>query len=369
MSTKRLPPVTISEVAASMRELLEEGEDVSVRAVYKRVGRGSLTTISKHMESVRAGTDSPETNTEQFPARLEALMREAVEALDDLAVERVAEERAQVEAIRRNVESKWNGLVSEKEDAVRLLEAEQRLTADLRLRLAVETQKLNETALNYDEYKGRAVKAEALNEHLNERHVEYSRKNEELKTHYENYSEQVKAQRQIDQTTYAERIGSLERNLSISHGNELRLTEQFGQAQREAEKLTGNIKNLTAKAEQAEYKRDELQRLVAELSVDQDMSQKREVALQTKLESTTIARDIQTNLVSALQARIIEGHGRFEKLLEEGSAESKSVILNLIEHSRRVFDLAKTKLKESNPDFEELAIAQRAIESLFNPKG
>ena len=118
MSPSKKPPVSRTEVATAMRELRENGDTVSIRSVRQRVGRGSLTTISRHVEAVNAGNESPEIHLEQFPNRLESLCREMAEMMDEMAMERVAHERALVEQEAQNLVKQKNSLVHERELAV-----------------------------------------------------------------------------------------------------------------------------------------------------------------------------------------------------------------------------------------------------------
>lgn len=365
MPAKRQPPVTLAEVATAMRELREEGESVTVRAVRERVSRGSLTTISRYMEAVNAGNETPELHLEQFPVRLESLCREMVGALDELVAERVSQEREQVEAIRRNVESRWNGLVVERDTAVQAHASEQRLTLDLQQRLVSETAKLNAALSELEELRPRAVKAEALNSQLNERLLESSRSIEQLQTHIDNYSEQVRVKRQQDAADHASKVDELEQRLSSSKHNELHLTEQLGNAQRDIARLEAANQAALKRAEQAEHKQGELQVLVSDLSVEQKESKARESKREKQLNEAHSAKEQMSAQVNLLQGQLIEAQARIEKIREVRVDESRSVIINLVEHSRRVFELAKASAKTAGPDFQELAIAQREIERLF----
>lgn len=75
-----------------------------------------------------------------------------------------------------------------------------------------------------------------------------------------------------------------------------------------------------------------------------------------------------TALTSAHRPRLIESTHTttiLTRRVEDMATDNRSVIINLVDHSRRVFEIASlTKAKDSS-EFKELAIAQREIERLF----
>ncbi len=363
---KRQQPVTLAEVAEAMRELQEEGTDTSVRAVRARVGRGSNTTLMRFIDMVRSGSASPQQHLDEFPSRLESLCREMVQTLGDLADERVAKERAEVEAVRRNIEARWNTLLMEKETAVNAFEAEKRITTYLTQRLEALTTKLESVTADRDEQKERAGVAEALNEQLNERLLGQNSQIVEMKAMAEHYEQQVAIQREQDARRHGKQIEGLESSLRESHVNELRLTEQLGNAKRELDRLTKDGELLARRAGHAEAQQTRLEALVSDLSVEQLEFKRREKEREDKLTAAvSTSSELQRQLAS-MQSQIIEVQARSAKQLDDMAADNRSVIANLVEHSRRVFELANhTKAKES-PDFKELAIAQREIERIFH---
>jgi|GEM_PF-6602943 len=366
MSGLRKAPVALTEVAVAMRELREEGVTVSVRAVQERVGRGSLSTITKHMASVNAGNETPELHLEQFPERLEALCREMVLVMDELAVERVSKEREQVEATRRNIESRWNNLLLEKETATRDLDAERRANAELRQRLSEATQALEGLRDELGEWKTRAASAEAQVVQLGERLLQANQQIEHLRSYIENYERQVEQQRQRDSDHYSQKIGSMEIALNKSMANELSLTTQLGEANRTKERLTADLRAAQVKREQDEKERSELHAVIAQMSVEQNETKKREQRSEEQLDRAQAARDTLQAEVTSLQTQLIAAQGRIDKIRDDAAAESRSVILNLVAHARRLFDVAQSASKKSDPELLELAIAQKEIERLFN---
>lgn len=363
--TKRQQPVTLAEVAEAMRELQEEGTEPSVRAVRARVGRGSNTTLMRFIDMVRSGSASPQQHLDEFPSRLESLCREMVQTLGDLADERVAKERAEVEAVKRNIEARWNTLLMEKETAVNAFEAEKRITTDLTQRLEALTKKLESVTVDRDQQKERAGVAEALNEQLNERLLGQSRQIDEMKAMAEHYEQQVATQREQEARRHAKQIESLESSLRDAHANELRLTEQLGNAKRELERLTKDGEQLTRRAQQAEAQQSKLEVIVSDLSVEQLEFKRREKECEGKLTASLSTNSELQRQLAGMQSQIIEVQARSAKQLDDMAADNRSVIANLVDHSRRVFELAShTKAKDS-PDFKELAIAQREIERLF----
>ncbi|MCS7527109.1 DNA-binding protein [Pseudomonas aeruginosa] len=367
--TKRQHPVTLAEVAEAMRELQEEGTEPSVRAVRARVGGGSNTTLMRFIDMVRSGSASPQQHLDEFPSRLESLCREMVQTLGELADERVAKERAEVQAVRRNIEARWNTLLMEKETAVNSFEAEKRITADLTQRLEALTEKLESVVADRDVLKDRANVAEALNEQLNERLLGQSRQIDEMKRMAEHYEQQVAAQREQDARRHSKQIEGLESSLRESHANELRLTEQLGNAKRELERLTKDGEQLSRRAAQAEAQQSKLEALVSDLSVEQLEFKRRDEQRERQLNATmTTNGELQTQL-ARMQSQIIEVQSRSAKQLEDMATDNRSVIINLVDHSRRVFEIASlTKAKDSS-EFKELAIAQREIERLFHKAG
>lgn len=362
---KRQQPVTLAEVAEAMRELQEEGTEASVRAVRARIGRGSNTTLMRFIDMVRSGSASPQQHLDEFPGRLESLCREMVQTLGDLADERVAKERAEVEAVRRNIEARWNTLLMEKETAVNAFEAEKRITADLTQRLEALTKKLDSVVADRDELKERANVAETLNEQLNERLLGQSRQIDEMKRMAEHYEQQVATQREQDARRHSKQIEGLESSLRDSHANELRLTEQLGNAKRELDRLKKDGEQLSRRAEQAEAQQSKLEALVSDLSVEQLEFKRREKEREGKLTTAVTTNSELQRQLAGMQSQIIDVQARSAKQLDDMATDNRSVIINLVDHSRRVFEIASlTKAKDSS-EFKELAIAQREIERLF----
>ncbi len=363
--TKRQHPVTLAEVAEAMRELQEEGTEPSVRAVRARVGGGSNTTLMRFIDMVRSGSASPQQHLDEFPSRLESLCREMVQTLGELADERVAKERAEVQAVRRNIEARWNTLLMEKETAINSFEAEKRITADLTQRLDALTIKFEAVVADRDELKDRARVAEALNEQLNEQLLGQSNQINEMKAMAEHYEQQVATQREQDARRHAKQIEGLESSLRDSHANELRLTEQLGNAKLELDRLKKDGEQLTRRAEQAEAQQSKLEALVSDLSVEQLEFKRREKEREGKLTTAITTNSELQRQLAGMQSQIIDVQARSAKQLDDMATHNRSVIINLVDHSRRVFEIARlTKAKDSS-EFKELAIAQREIERLF----
>ena len=369
MKPARQPPVTLAEVAEAMRELQEEGAEPSVRAVRARIGRGSNTTLIRFIEMVRAGNASPQQHLEEFPERLSSLCRDMVQVLGELAEERVAQERAEVAAVRRNIEGRWNGLMLEKETAVNAYEAEKRIVGDLTQRLDAVTKKLESATAEREGFMERAGVAEALNEQLHERLLEQSQQIDTLKAQAEHYEQQVTAQREHEARKHAQQIEGLEATIRESHANELRLTEQIGNTKRELERMTKDAEQFSRQASLAEAEQKKLEALVADLSVEQLEFKRRDEQRERQLNATmTTNGELQTQL-ARMQSQIIEVQSRSARQLEDMATDNRSVIINLVDHSRRVFEIASlTKAKDSS-EFKELAIAQREIERLFHKAG
>ncbi|WP_178129920.1 DNA-binding protein [Pseudomonas sp. MWU12-2323] len=365
MTKSRKAPVSQADVSAAMRELREEGLATSVRQVQNRVGRGSLGTISKLMAKVSEGVDTPDRHLESFPTRLEALCLEMVGVLDELATERVAAEREKVEAQRRHIEEKWNNLMLEKEAAVHGLDAERKANAELRSRLVDATQKLEETADQLGESKTRTATAEAQVAQLTERLEEAVTELERERAYITNYDTQVKLQRQRDLEEHTSIVSAKEAALNASKSNELLLTSMLGEVGRESDKLATQLREQTLRAEQAVAGEQKQQELVAHLSVEQEASKKREARREELLLDAQAVRDSLHVSVNSLQGKLIEAQERIDQLRENGTAESRSVIHNLILHARRALELAQAGTNKGSTEVQELGIAQKEIERMF----
>lgn len=365
MPASKKPPVSRTEVANAMRELREAGESISMRSIRERVGRGSLTTISRHVEAVNAGNESPELHLEQFPNRLEALCREMAEVMDELAIERVAQEKELLEHERRALAVQKNVLLHEKEMAVVALEAESKSNAELRLRLAEAISSNEVMVKELNELRPRLAKADLLSEQLTVRLHEGNEKAKQLQHHIDHSDAQFTKQRQRDADDHARKVEALEGELTIIRSSELRLTEQLHNANRDIDKLSARQQAAHQRAETAEAKHVELQALISELSIEQTESKKRESDREQRLANAVAERDGAFQKHTALQERLIEAQSNLEKMRQGGVAESRSVIASLVEHSRRVFDQAMINAKKASPEMQELGIAQREIERLF----
>lgn len=366
MKGNRKAPVTLGEVAEAMRELREEGVTLSVRAVQERVGRGSFTTITKHMAAASAGIETPEQHLEQFSPRLEALCKEMISHMNELAAERVSQEREHVEAMRRNIESRWNNLVMEKETAVTNLDNERRTNVELRQRLADTMQQLESARAALAESTTRAAAAETQVAQLNERIKDSTQQIERQQAYINNYEAHVAQQRQRDAEEHSAKLGAMESALNASRSKELNLTTQLGDANRTNERISADLRAAELRCNQAVAEHSRLQALVAQLSVEQNESKKREERIERQLAESLATRESLQGEVTKLQSQLIAAQGRIDKVRDDATAESRSVILNLVSHSRRLFEMAQTGHKKSSPELQELGIAQKEIERLFN---
>ena len=366
MAPSKKPPVSRTEVATAMLELRENGEATSIRAVRAKIGRGSLTTISRHVEAVNAGNESPELHLEQFPNRLESLCREMAEMMDEMAIERVAHERALLEKESQNLVKQKNSLVHERELAVTAYEAEQRVSAELRARLAEALNNLGLAEAELDEVRPKLAKADMLNEQLSERALESSRRIDRFQLQITTYEDEVKKQRQIDADQHAGQVSALELSLTNSRANELRLTENLGEANRKIDRLTAGLDAAENRASAAEAERLKLQQLVGELSVEQTKSRKREEERELWFQSAARDKEAAADKISSLQGQLIEAQSNVEKLRQNGVAESRSLISSLVEHSRRVFELARKNASKGDVELTEAEFSQKELERLFS---
>lgn len=356
-----------ADVFAAMEALLERGLEPSTRAVQQITG-GSNTTVAKYIKAIKLGAETPERQLESLPEQIEIPLRQMLAAMDELADQRTAEKSEALDIRRQEVEARWSGLLMEKEAAVQSFESEQRSNAELRLRLTAETQKLETANAELGEWKARAIKAEALNDQLNSRLVESSRRVDEIEAQLDNLERATEVQRQRDSDAHNARVSQMQQVIDTSHGNELRLTEQLGQLQRSCEKLEASLREATRKTADAEAKQAELQALVGDLSIAQTESERRATRNEAQLMEAVASREAMSERLNAAQGSLIAAQERIEQLRDSGSAESRSLIINLIEHSRRVFTHAQGLAKKTDTYFQELAIAQREIERLFGDK-
>lgn len=361
----RRQAVSRSQVAAAMETLMTEGREPSTRAVRELIGHGSNTTIADHIAAVKAGAATPERQLEALPEQLEAPLRKMLAVMGELADNRTTQAREALEARQREIEARWGGLVLEKETALQSLEAEQRVTAELRLRLADETRKLELALGELGEWRERAVKAEALNGQLEKRLSDSSKQLDETRAQLDNLERATEVQRQREADAHNGRVAQMQQVIDAGHANELRLTEALGQSEREREKLGSAMRETALKIAAAEIKQAELQELVAEMSIGQAENTKREARLEAQLSEALAAKDVMSERLNTLQASLITAQERIELVRESATADSRSFIINLVDHSRRVFAHAQGVVKKSDKDFQELAIAQREIERLF----
>ncbi len=366
MATSNKPPVSRTEVANAMRGMRENGEHITIRAVREKIGRGSLTTVSRHVEAVNSGNESPEIHLEQFPNRLEALCREMGQMMDELAIERVAHERALLEEDRRTLAQQKSSLIHERELAVAAYETELRTTAELRLRLMEATENQNSSISELNELRPRLAKADLMNEQLSERVLEGNSKIDRLKQQITTYESEVKNQRQTEANRHAGQVGALETSLSNSRENELRLTEQLGDAKRQIVKLNAGQERAENRATLAEKELAKMQELVADLSIEQTKSVQREEERELRLRTAISDKEVAALKLTGLQEQLIQAQSNLEKLRVSGAAESRSVITGIVEHSRRVFELA-SRAANKDPELKELGNSQRDIERLFGP--
>lgn len=362
--------ITRADVAKVLAEMQEDGDFPTVRSVRERLGnRGSLATISKHLSALREGWGKPELYLGQFPSKLEALCLSMGEMMDALASERTAHMSALLEDERRDLARQKSTLMHERELAVAALEAEKRTSDELRARLESTTHQRDSAVTELDELRPRLAKADLLNEQLHERVTDGAARVQRLQEHIENYRDEVKKQRQIDADKHAATVSSLEQALNNTRASELRLTEKLGVYQRENDKITVAQRLAEERAESAERDRDKFQALVADLSIEQTNSKKREQEREQRLSLALSEKEVSAEKLSSLQEQLIAAQSNVEKLRQSGAAESRSLIINLIDHSRRVFALASKSVKKGDSEMHDLAIAQKEIERLFDDAG
>ena len=356
----------IEETAVARDAVLERGEKDTVAAVRAELGdRGSNTTISKHLTQLRAGWGSPSLFLSQFPQRLAELCREMGDMMEEQANQRTAHVSALLEDKRRNLEQQKNTLMHERDLAIATIEAEQSKNAELRLRLLEATENHNSAVAELNELRPLLAKADLKNEQLSERVLEASSKIDRLKQHITTYEGEVKIQRQAEANRHAGQLGALETNLSNSRGNELRLTEQLGDAKRQIDKLNAGQETAENRAVQAEKEVVKMHELVADLSIEQTKFVQREEELEMRLSTAVSDKEVAAQKLTGLQDQLIQAQSNLEKLRVSGAAESRSVITGIVEHSRRVFELASRAATKDDPELKELGHSQRDIERLF----
>lgn len=358
----------IEETAVARNAVLERGEKDTVANVRAELGqRGSNSTISAHIKQLRAGWGSPELFLRQFPQRMAELCREMGDMMEAQAIQRTAHLSALLEDERRTLAQQKITLNHERDLAIKDYEAEQITTKDLRQRLNDASQNLEIAVAELNELRPRLTKADLLNEQISERAEERSRKIEQLQLQITTYESEVKKQRQLDADHHAEQVNKLEQNLGNIRANELRLTQELGVAQRRIDKLTSDQKAADDRAEKAENERMESQKLVAELSVEQTNSQRREADREVQLRKAVTEKEEATRKLTKLQEQLIDAQANVENIRKSNAIENRSLITNLVEHSRRVFEIARQAVKDGDEEMHDLEIAQREIERLFQP--
>ncbi|MFL1449411.1 DNA-binding protein [Pseudomonas tritici] len=366
MSTEHSGSVTQAEFNEVHRQLLLEGVTPSFTVLRKRLGnRGSNSTISKYLKAAREALATPESVAGKFPEQLEKLCRDMVDCMDGLAAERVEAERAQLRLLQKSIENQRHGLILEKETALTSLEAEKRVTADLRQRLEAADERGEQLATESSEHKTRAGSAEALNAQLRERLEQAQALNDLKDNQIAHYDDQVRTQEKQASEKLASTISAMQGELHSSHERERQLAAQLSAAERMADKSAANLTEVTRRADQSEKKLDELNALLSDLSVEQVESKKRDKQRERQLAEAIAGKAEDQSAVAKLQGQLIDAHARIERLRDDSSAENRSVIINLVDHARRVFELAQATTKKESPELQELAIAQREIERMF----
>ncbi|NVL48686.1 hypothetical protein F2S72_01590 [Pseudomonas syringae pv. actinidiae] len=354
----------IDETEKARKQLLERGENVTLKAIRALTGHGSYSTISAHLKMLDSGWGGAELFLGQFPRRVEAICLELADAMDEVAIERTAHMTAMLEDQLRALENEKSNLQHERALAKAALESEQRTTAELRLRLVSATQKHDKTIADLESIQGKHAKDRQEIAQLTERVAERDRRIEQLDSKHDKYVSLTKAQFQANADEHAGRVGRLEEELKAIRANELRLTEQLGSAHRQIDKLSSAEVTALGRATAAEQERGKLQQLVAELSIEQTNSKKREEERELAMRQALMEKDATASRLTSLQAQLIDAQSNVESLRQTRASESRSLIINLVDHARRVFEIANS-VKKDAPEMQEIAIAQREIERLF----
>jgi chromosome segregation ATPase len=321
------------------------------------------------MAQAIAGANTAAQVHEQLPDRLLTVFREALLVVDELALEKVATERENIESLRRDIESKWNGLLLEKEATTHALDAEQRSNAELRLRLANETQRSEGLTEDLAKASSRADTSEANVVNLRERVTGLESQLKKTQDDRREYEAEVVRLRKQDQAEFKQALGTLQSALNSSREAELKMTRQLGEAARETDKLASENLELKARLESAVAGEAKQQGWVASLTVELNEATKQVKSLERSHMAALSSKD-------QLQASLIDAHDRIERLRQDverqraaTNAETRSTIHNLIEHSRKAVEHASAYSKKTDPDLKEFIRVQKEIERLFGVAG
>lgn len=360
--------VTHEEVAIAVKELQLEGIQPSVRNVRARVGRGSNTTINALLKDVLAGIVTPEQQLEQFGPRLRELCLEMVGHMQELADKRLASEREQLEARRQHIEQRWAGLQQEHENAVRDLERERKTTALLEKRVG----ELEKAQATLQEQLGKEIQAAAEARTQLQSFVERTARAEadakQARQQRDHYESKMTEQRQLDLERHQQQLGQLQAELNAALAREREGAELSADLSREREGLSLKLDHAQAEHARLSDQLAKAQETVAYLSTEQHQNNQAIKQLASQLSDAHAKSEEKSGLISSLQGQLLTQQERHENERVRRSAEQQSLILNLVAHSRSLYEVALEWAKPGDTTLAELAIAQKEIERLFAPK-
>lgn len=142
-------PITFDDVATAAEAVVRSGRTPSSVSVREQLGRGSFSTIKKHLDRWAAERSPEPAETRELPAQLEALWREARKE----AEQGLAQEREALEALSADLDRRWQAM----EAQVTAAEAKCQ-TAELRL--ADRSEALAQSHASAQEWKERATALE-----------------------------------------------------------------------------------------------------------------------------------------------------------------------------------------------------------------
>lgn len=357
--------VTLEEVADAVRELLEEGVEPTVRAVRGKIGRGSLSTIGPMVKLVKEGHGVPAKQLERFGPRLIELITEMTGHMKVMAADEVAGERTKLAELTLAVENKMSALQLEHDNAVNQLSHTSLALADLTDRLDKTEQAAAATRAELQKQIEQEAIARTEAAKWQERALRSEADTTQARSQRDHFEQQATEQRKHDAERHREQMDAIQASynklqerlststtLCASLGGEKELiSTQLGYAKTELDKATAKIESQ--------------QKIIADLSTDKiadDMTIQRLSSEQNELLRQLHSKSDQ---VSAAQAELIEVKAATTAKVDEQAQQQRSIVINLVEHSRRAMDAAIAKSKKGDHDLAELVTAQREIEKYF----
>ncbi|AZC51668.1 diguanylate cyclase/phosphodiesterase [Pseudomonas chlororaphis subsp. piscium] len=219
--------LTLEEVMRAVADLKKQGLKVTLTAVRNQTGRGSYTTISKFLKdasSVEEENLSPSERLAQFPDQIRAALLSIYKELIEAAKAETTKKRDEIQEFEGRLRARWAANVKEKIRALRSLEIETNVCAELRVELRQATQKIWKDQEIINNLTARLVKTESANEQLLELTEKLKSDIKKLQRNIEHFEQQTLQQRHAENQMHLLKVAKLEQNLMNSQARVLELS-------------------------------------------------------------------------------------------------------------------------------------------------